>query len=169
MRIAYALLVPLVIPASIAGAQTEMLATPARARVEFKTQRIPVKIPDKGFGFVQFDIEGEVGGRASGRFTLALRGGDAAATMTEYLIMAGTLNGNESEYEFLLQGAAKSPSGSRPFSSRLKLAKAARASPRLPGQLEYEDSWSTQAMANGDVWVIDGLTCNWDGKDLICT
>ena len=38
-----------------------------------------------------------------------------------------------------------------------------------PGGVTRTDSWREQTMAAGDVWVIDGLTCQWSGRDLVCS
>jgi hypothetical protein len=141
----------------------------ASPRIGVGGGRIPVKTGDGRTGWVLFEVSGEPGGRASGRITLALGAAGAQPVRTEYEITRGILQANETNYEFILQGTAKRGGAvpGRHFSSRLKLA-SGRGTGRTAGGVSHVDSWERSTFATGDVWVIDGLTCQRSGRDIVC-
>ena len=167
-------------PAAARTAPARTSTMPARAasasrRIEFRTQRIPVRVRDGRAGWAQFDISGETGRRATGRITLSLSARGAASGITTYQIQSGVLQQSESDYDFIIQGAARTAgeTASRRFSSQLKLVPTRSGGVvwnwNAPGGVTHTDSWREQTMAAGDVWVIDGLTCQWSGRDLVCS
>jgi hypothetical protein len=140
------------------------------SRIAVGGGRIPVRTGDGRMGWAIFDLSGQPGGRVSGRITLALGAAGTQPVRTDYEITRGSLQANETDYQFIMQGTAKRTGvvPARHFSSRLKLARGRGTGRKTAGGASHVDSWEEQTVAAGDVWVIDGLTCQRSGRDLVC-